>query len=266
MMTKYAFKVYFSDSMSTQVVPKEIEGTELSDMDLFVFKCGSSFEFVERLKKELDFPTKNIDKITIIHTRTQVEFSLCVNNPYLISVLHDIKKRKMRGYGNYEMEVNTVSSHNETFLAMKEYLMNHLRDDYKLFLKDIYHYQNHFEILMNQYGSLYQLYSDSEEEVRRMRELELEIGEKLSIYKNYRGLSIARLNGEKSYKRYAQIPKEKVVSNLKIGILVNQPISLEKTTQEEANQINYYCNYVGEEKEEFLEPEELDTYIYEKHR
>ena len=259
-MIKYAFKLYLDHATSRQVVPKEIEESNLVNMDLFVLKCGGSFQLIQKLQQEYNLLEETIQKVTIIHKKNQTEFSLCVDNPYLTPVLNQIQRKKIKGYGNYQMEVEVVPITNQTFQKMKEYVLTSLRSNYQDFLTNIYGYQNQFAALMYRYGNIYQAFPEREEDSYEIKSLERELEEKLSIYKNYRGLCIAYRNQERNhgYQRYPSSKSDHSrISRLKISPVIATS-SLQLTTQQEANRKNQYSNYLGEEKEEFLEPDELD--------
>ena len=112
----------------------------------------------------------------------------------------------------------------------------------------------------------YQNNSNTEEEQRNIEQLERQIKEELSIYKNYRGLCIARSKAKSIF--YTLNKSNSITESKKAKpIIKSTPTIIEepKMTQDDANDLNQFVNLVGEEKEEFLEPDEMDYDNYKKH-
>lgn len=255
-MAKYCFKVYLYDGTNKKIVPSMLDDnhTELSDIDRFVYKCGTSFELRNLLAQELGIKTEEIEKIKILQNRTENEFGIIINNPLLTPVLSSIEKKRIIGYQDYEMDAMVVARDNSTYLDMKEYLFENLESDFNFFLTEVYKYNNEFSKLLNRYGSSYNQKIYSETEARNLQNLKNKISLGLAIYKNYRGLCKAcyDYNNRNFYqKKSAPIKKEEIP--------YRSPEYKEKEiTQEDINLLNQYTNYLGEEKEEFLDIEERE--------
>lgn len=257
-MAKYCFKVYLSDGSSIKITPSMIDEdhTELSDMDLFVYKCGGEFNLHSLLTKELELGQEHINKIKISQSRSEREFSIISNNPYLTSILTSVKRKKVHGYQNYEMDTMVVTSDNSNYIEMKNYLFENIQGDCNFFLQEVYKYNNEFAKLLYRYGTVYKQGLYSEEDLINIKKLKNKIELGLSIYKNYRGLCKARYEYENKY-RYSPHKKQ---TTAKENITYRSPEYIEKeVTQEYLNAINQYVNYLGEEKEEFLDDDERES-------
>lgn len=263
-MAKYCFKVYLNDGSSKKVSPS-ILGTnvELSDMDKFAYKCGSTFELHKILAEELGINLSEINKISIFQLKTELDFSIIINNPYLTSVLTSVERKKIKGYQNYELDTIVVPKDNTNYLEMENYLFKNIEENCRLFLTDIYKYNNEFARLLYRYGTTYNKELYSEEESRNIQELKNKIKLGLSIYKNYRGICKSRYEYEtkRNYSKTTTPPKKETQ-------YYKQPEEKEKDfPQIPLYQFNQYTNYLGEEKEEFLDIDERDSENnYEKRR
>lgn len=263
-MAKYVFKVYLSGGSEKIITLPDIENTDLFDMDRYVVENGGYFQLIHKLADNYNLPVNQIEKVTILRLKKEIEFSILSHNPYLEPVLNNLEKKKILGYGNHLTETTVVSRENESFQNMKEYLFKNLKENYQSFLENVYKYHNEFSNLLYRYGSIYHHGIYSEEEIKNVRELELRIETELSIYKNFRGLCLARQQSEKygksnthQTKKDSKVSHLEVKSNIPITKINLQPIAI---TQEQANQTNSYINDLGEEKEEFLDPEEIERF------
>lgn len=257
-MAKYCFRVYLNDGSSRLIKPSMIDddSNSLLDMDKFVYKCGDSFNFLNVLALELGIKFGEIDKVKIFQPSKEIEFSLVDNNPYLTPVLLTTTKRKIYNYKNYEMNTMAVPINSDSYIDMKKYLFKNIQDDHNFFLNEVYKYNNEFAKLLHQYGTIYNQGFHQEEDLRNISSLKEKIEAGLSIYKNYRGVCKARYDFEKNI-TYSQ----KTTTNNNV-VEYNHPIPEYKekeVTQEDINDYNQFINYLGEEKEEFLDNEELES-------
>lgn len=266
-MAKYQFSVILNDNSQHEVTLEELENAKLYDIDNFIMKIGYS-KLSRLLANELSIDFLKIEYIAIVNSKNKnIRFSIINKNEYLEPVFYDIYTREMQRYTKTYRSLETViSNDNEAFKEMYKYLLNELRSNPQKFLTSIYKYQNNFSNLLHQYGMSYQNNSNTEEEQRNIEELERQIKEELSIYKNYRGLCIARSKAKSSF--YTLNKSNPITESKKAKpIIKSTPTIIEepKMTQDDANDLNQFVNLVGEEKEEFLEPDEMDYDNYKKH-
>lgn len=265
-MAKYCFKLYLNDGSYKMVIPSSLDEnqTELSDLDKFVYNCGGSFKLHELLADELNIEFSQIDTISIFQVKTGKEYSVIINNPYLSQAITSVNKKIVKGYQNYDMETMVVSNNSSSYLEMEKYLFNHIESDYQYFLTEIYKYNNQFTRLLYQYGDAYHQKSYNEEELRNLQEQKDKIKQGLSIYKNFRSLCKSRYENEKRYGTpiSKKTPlKEEIV---KYSIPEYHEENFPHASLEELNQ---YTNKIGEEKEEFLDMDEIESeYDYGKRR
>ena len=154
-MAKYSFNVYLTNGSSKKVTPSCLENADLCDMDKFVNEVGGYFELCRFLADELEINSTDIEKIMILRNKKEVEFSLINSNHYLTPVLNSLETKKIQGNGPYQIDAIVVSSNNATYLEMKNYLFQNLRNNYERFLNEVYTYENEFFRILNRYGSLY---------------------------------------------------------------------------------------------------------------
>lgn len=258
-MSKYAFKLYLKNEKNEIVIPKDIEAFDISDMDIYVESFDGYYHFLDQLVQESEISSIMVKKVTILDLKKNLEFSLVLHNPYLKPVFSHLQKKKMKGKGNYFVEQVVIPFNHPSYQEMKEYLFKNIENNYQKFLSTVYTYHNYFAQLLRFYGITYSQNFSNEEEKNYERKLQLEIEEKLQIYKNYRSLSLTRYRLEHSIQN--TIPKRQPdlkVSNISISPkFLDSPIVIQPITQEQANQINSYVNNLDEEKEEFLEPDEI---------
>lgn len=259
-MAKYVFKVYYQNGTTDKVEPTDLLETDLHNIDKYIIDNGGIFELRNKLAKIVGKNVSDITKVSILRVNKQIEFSVVSANKYLEPVLDSVKTRKIQGNGNYMVDAVLVSSDNPVYKEMREYVYENIRGDHHNFLNNIYSYDNEFARLLNQYGSIYNKGLYLEEDARRIRELELKIDTDLRIYKNYRGMSIMRLKHEMTIP-YIRKNNNNQVRNVNIVQIPSDDYMLQKpTTKMEADQNNYFVNDAGEEREEFLEPEEYDRF------
>jgi len=266
-MAKYNFKVYLRDGNSIKMFPSVLDDkkSELSDMDIFVYKCGFDFDLKKLLACELGIGISEIDSVKIIQNKSGREFSVISNNPYLTSILSSLKRKKINNYQSYEMDTIVVPKDNQNYIEMKDYLFKNIELDYQKFLKEVYKYDNEFSKLLYRYGMLLKHVTNSLEDLRDIQELKDKIETGLSIYKNYRGLCKSRYEYEK-YPFYSKKSNTNVTVETKI-CYSNPEYKEKEVTQEDINGLNQFVNDFGEEKEEFLDNEEIESgQYYEKRR
>jgi len=250
-MAKYSFKVYLEDGSSRIVIPSTMMETDLYDMDKFACKHGY-FELCNIIAKELEINSSIIKNIKIIRNNKDIEFSLITNNEYLLPVLNDLHREKIKSDRPYQMEVVVISSNNSSCQEMRNYLLNNLRKDSDNFLNNIYNYNNEFSRLLNRYSTLYNNGIVNEENERELRHLEQLISTELRIYKNYRGLCRSRKIYEEN--RHRPVYKQK---NVKVSdVLYTNP---NYTLTKEFKSIKELTQDYNEEYEEFLDEEEFQS-------
>ena len=262
-MAKYNYKVNLTDGTTKIFNPLTIENVELYHMDKYINDCGDLLSFYKIIGDKLNISSSLIDNIKIIQTSKGIEFSIVSNNPYLKNILLDVEKKKIRNYKNYEMDTMVVSSNNSGFIEMKNFLFNNLENNSTLFFNEIYKYNNDFSSLLYKYSVVYNSSLRNEEDLRNLNELKNKIKIGLSIYKNYRGLCKARYEYENRV-----VYSSNIRNNNKETYTYTIPEYKEKEiTQEDINRYNNFINYLEEEKEEFLEVDEIESeYDYGKRR
>lgn len=255
-MAKYSFKVYLKNGSSKTIIPASLKNTDLSDFDNFTLNLKDRFKLENTLANELNINSSDITNITILRLTKQVEFSVIYNNKYLLPVITDLKIKTI-STDTYQKNVVAIDQNNSSFLEMKSYLLDNIKNNYQQFLTDIYNYNNEFSKLLYQYGSIYHQVV-SEEDERNLKELENKIYQELSVYKNYRGLCKSRLKSE-TYANYkSKNNKSNPVSNLTISknIKTSAPYTFDKDL-EVAKQTTIY----NEEYDEFLESYEYEEML-----
>lgn len=267
-MAKYQFNIILTDKNQYETTLEELENAKLSEIDNFVMRIGYS-NLLKLLADKLNISSTKIEYVSIVNNKNKnVRFSIINKNEYLEPVFGDISTKETQRYTKTYRSLETViSKDNETFKEMYNYLLNQLRTNPEKFLINIYTYKNNFANLLHQYGMSYQNNLNTEEEERNIEELERQIKEELSIYKNYRGLCIARSKAKSSF--YTLNKSNPITESKKAKpIIKSTPTIIEepKMTQNDANDFNQFVNLIGEEKEEFLEPEEMDYDNYKKYR
>lgn len=259
---KYCFQVSLQNGDIQKIVPKEMHGNDLQDFDLFSMNHGGFFGLCEILGKELSISPYQITKISIYYPKKNLEFSLVSNNQYLLPVISSLYTKKISSVRNYTFDAVVIPSNHPTYLEMKNYLFTNLETNGSYFLTQVYCYHNHLQNLLYQYESTYKQSTLSEEDDRYLKELEHAIVVELSIYKNYRGLCIARKKYEDHFKQ--QIRKrnpQELAKNLTVTSYVTEhPYSMQSMNQETLENVTILFN---QENEEFLEPEEYQQMLGE---
>lgn len=255
-MAKYSFKVYLKDGSSKLIIPSSLKNTDLSDFDQFTLNLKDKFKLEDILASKLNINSSEISDITILRLTKQVEFSVIYNNKYLLPVIDDLISKTVNT-NMYPKKVTAVNHNNPSFLEMKTYLLDNIRNNYQGFLSDIYTYNNEFSKLLYQYGSIYHQIV-SEEDERNLKELETRIYQELSVYKNYRGLCKSRLKSETYHNYQSKSNKSNLVSNLDIKKTskIITPYTFDKDLEVAKQTIRY-----NEEYDEFLEPYEYEEMI-----
>ncbi len=260
--TKYCFKVYLRNGETKKIVPKEMNNMDLQDFDLFSINKGGFFGLCEILSQELSVASYQINKITIDYLKKEREFSLISNNQYILPIVSKLYPQKISSNRNYLIDAILVPKNDPTYLEMKKYLFTNLKTKGAYFLTEVYDYQNQFHDLLSQYQLIYQQGVLSEEDDRNLKELERIISVELSIYQNFRSLSIARKRNEETIKRNIQKKEnQQHTKNLKITnyATINhysiQPVK-EETIKDAVITFN-------QKYEEFLEPEEYEQMLGE---
>ena len=254
---KYQFKVYLKNGDMMMIVPSQMKGTDLQDYDLFSIQNHGFFGLTQILGKELSIASTDIDKITILHQRKNIEFSLVTNNPYVSAVIFDLYPKKIPGVGgNYMIDAILVPNDHPSYIEMRDYLFQNLQTDASHFLDEVYTYQNQFHTLLYQYASSLRQSLHTEEEERNIQELKQRIRLELSIYKNYRGLCLARKKYEdRIHSSLFSNMNQKSVQNLKITHYATQNLySMQSSDEDDLTNRTIIFN---QEHEEFLEPEEF---------
>ena len=157
-----------------------------------------------------------------------------------------------------------ISRDNINYLEMEKYLFENLEGNYDLFLTEIYKYNNDFSKLLYRYGNTYNQGLYNEEDFRNIQDLKNKIKLGLTIYKNYRGICKARYE----YETKRNYTKKSTVSAKDVNTYYKElEYREENFSHDELYQLNQYTNYLGEEREEFLDIDERNCeYDYGKKR
>lgn len=259
-MAKYMFRVYLHNGVE-DVVPSGLPGTDLHDLDKFVFDCGSYSHFLRSLANEFGLRVEDITKVGIYRVKKNIEFKVPFNNTYLNSALNALTTKKVVGLHGNRIDAVVVPNTSPSYIEMKKFLLSNIGNN--SFFSDIYTYNNQFQRLLIEYSQALKTNFDNLEDVLNFEELKRRVENELSIYKNYRGLCLARKKYEDNLRKSSDIKSSIYVSSQ----FPTDNISLHPLTKDEIekinhqariNQINQYVNLIGEEKEEFLEVDELD--------
>lgn len=248
----YSLRITLSDGEIICKVPDGVDKSNSSSFDSYLSKKSSNVFLYSDLKKEFNLE-KNIESVKILDSRTGREYSALNNNKYLTPVLETVKKIDIKLLNeNYTRNTYIVDSNNPGFIEMRNYLLNNLNNDGANFLKNIYKNDNAFSSIMNRY--VISINSNfNEEDSRNIDALRDEVIKALTIYKNYRSVCVARYLYENNYKITTE---EKIKPQPKgLGIQFGQFVEINKDND---NYKNMYTNDLGEEREEFLDSDEID--------
>lgn len=256
-MAKFQFKVYMRDGSCKYCIPSCLANTngELLDYDKYTSDNYNLLTLSDNLGKEFGFDSSMVQTIKIFQNRGELEFSVICSNPYLTPVLEHVHHNRINGYGAYPYEGMTVDRNCQQFIEMKDYLFEQLTNNSEVFFNDIYQYQNEFNRILSQYVTLSRdIHGEAGMVV--LRELEERITKGLSMYKNYRSLCKARF----VYEHGPVIRNRNNNANWRTGTDIqpkNPEFDPSKFPQKPIYEVNHFVNDLGEEREEFLEEEEL---------
>lgn len=258
-MGKYSFRLYLVAGDIKDI--KLSNSNDISDFDRYVEENNGLYGLSNKLADMIDVSTRDITKITIVRNvkGNELEYSLVSSNPYLTPVIDKVENKKILSPdGRYQINAVTIPMDNPNYIEMKKYLFDNIKDNYKQFLNYVYKYNNEFSKLLYKYGSSYNdtIYNEETEE-HNIKDLQRRIEIGLSIYSNFRTLCIARSNNESKLNYSVNKKPNKqgeVVKPIKRVVYSDEDIELEK---EIVDKLNRYVNANGEEKEEFLDSDEI---------
>lgn len=175
-------------------------------------------------------------------------YSTVFQNSFLSPVLNQVvDNKKSRKY--------EVSFHSSSFSDMKRFLFDDLNQGGKIF-SEYYQYHNRLFRLVNKYLSSS---SDNEEDMHQKKLLEEMIVKELTNYKTYRSLCVYRNNLDRRINSVYHGVKP--VTNVKPK---PQIFSSNTFTLDKENSFSYsgyqqiYVDGLGDEKEEFLDLDEIE--------
>lgn len=237
---KYLFKIILDNSEEIIIEPNILENN-LENIDKYVSEQGSMQFFLYDLckKNNIEHEIKDIKIIT--KPVSKYEYSIINNNKYLTPALYHLETKSIKLMNEKFSRTNTtvISTNSEEFKEMYNYLLDSLKIEGENFLKKIYTNKNELSNLINMYlESLKNKFTVEDEE--NIKILKNELKNALSIYKNYRSMCIARYMYEKKL--------EKNSFGQFVEIDENNGIRYK----------NIYVNDLGEEKEEFLDSDEIN--------
>lgn len=266
-MAKYCFKVTVNDGNNMGILPSSLsDKSELSDFDNYVYQSGGFLYLCNKLASELNIDSVQISDIKISQIRTGLDFSPIYVNPYLTDVLSSVKKKSIIGYDNYPLDTIVVSTDSDMYKEMKDYLFYNLEKNSDKFFEEIYVNNNKFSDLLKKYVTLYKIEFPSTDDARELSNLNDKILKGLSIYRNYRSLCKNRYDYENGRVFNANRHDEPVTP-----VVQKSPeYDPSKFVQRPLHEMNQFTNDNGEEREEFLEIDEIkineDDYGYGKRR
>lgn len=200
------------------------------------------WSFLDLVKSELkEERTDLIDSFQITIKGKDYAYSVCFKNQFLAPILEII----CPNFSNHQ-----IPSDLEALLEMKQFLFQDLNQKESTFLK-CYPYRNQ---LLNKAHKYVNTLSDSEEDLYEKKFLESEITKEIRNYKTYRSLCIYRKNLNKRNRLWIPSSKSKL-------LIETFSHSLTNTAFPEIDNYSYQANWKnneGEEREEFLEPEEIE--------
>lgn len=223
---------------------------DLLDIDKFTNQCGK-WDFIHGLREYLD--SKDVDIISSFQISVKgkdYHYSVIFQNPFLKSVLDGVTiKNSSKKY--------VVSSSTSSFMDMKNFLFQELDRGGEQFLK-YYQYHNRLSRLIHQY---LQNFSNNEEDMHQKNLLKSTILQEMTDYKTYRSLCVYRNGLDRKINAVYHGIKPKPVSNVKprVNNFESNAFTLDKEVSSiYAGYRQAYVNNSDEEKEEFLEPDEVE--------
>lgn len=258
----FYFNVETEDN-TYEIIPSEVDRTRLESFDKYTLKKG--FGLKNRMREENNIPS-TIEKITIRPDRGNYEFSIVTSNPYLSSIIDKIVYKDIQLPGENYIRENTsvIDIESEEFGEMKDYIISKLETE-EHFLRNMFgEYNNDIRNIMARYQNAVRNNQGNYEDVRNIEDLKTELTKYLSLYKNYRKVSIKRLAYEENL-RYGRINNINVRERQEEIIRDGNNIDLNKLEYQVNDVVEYnsFINYSGEEKEEFLEEDEInDSHRY----
>lgn len=255
-MAKYSYEVTLKTGEIKLVVPEKLATGNLADFDRFIEGIGGTIKFEQYISDKLGISCFDIKGIKILGNTKQIHFALMNGDQYLAPVLNDLKVKAISIPGRYSKTTTTVSTENPAYKEMKKYLYDNIRGDYNYFLSQVYTLNNQFSRLLNSYGYSYQQrMCTSEEDDRNIADLETQINQELSVYKNYRGLCRYRTLAETKMDKHI---KKGPINNLTIkpDVKVLTPYTFDKDEEVAKQTVSY-----NQEYDEFLEPDEYEKML-----
>lgn len=202
--------------------------------------------FLRMVEEQVNANVKSrIDAFQIAIKGKGYAYSVCFQNKYLEETLKNIQydpiKRK-----------NVIPFSCDPFIEMKEFLFSDFNRGGQQFTKH-YSYRNRLSRLVHRY---IQSYSDCEEDWIKRKELEREIIQEMREYNTYRSLCLYRKKLERTKDRYITAkptPRAPSSKNILKPVIIS-----------EENKPRYSAvweNLHGDEREEFLDPEEIKQMV-----
>ncbi len=226
-----------------------LEGNRLSDIDKFT-NTYSYWDFLGVVEPYLTgVRVEEIESFVIAIRGKNYHYSVCFENPYLSALFRDSAIDN-----SWDPQIFTGSP---SFIEMRRFLFADIDQKGKQFLES-YPYQNQLLKKVNKYTSIIPL---SEEDIYEREVLKGQILKEMKSYKTYRSLCIYRKKLEG--KRKPTNPTLKKESVKKPTILPDTGVIIYKDN-EDGIVTRYNClweNSIGEEREEFLEEDEIKEMV-----
>lgn len=244
-MKTYILQVVLCDQ--TVINLDFLEGLEMSLIDIDRYtNAYDFFQFLRMVEEHIDPIAKGcIDTFQIAIKGKTYTYSVCFENPYLEGALKNVRYDSIK-------RKNLIPLNCDPLIEMKDFLFVDLNQGGQKFMK-YYVYKNRLNRLVHRY---LQSYPDCEEDLIKRREIEREIVQEMRDYSTYRSLCLYRKKLEYRKDRYTAIKPAPIPQPIK------KSIELVTVIEEITPRYNsVWENLHGDEREEFLEPEEIKQMV-----
>ncbi len=251
----YFYRIIFNDGTKKNVVPENFINKKLSTFDNFSMSDDFT-KFIEDMCNRFNLSKFDIDSIKIVNKTSknkEIEYNLLESNPYFYDIFSNTEEKEIWEY-NYKTEREVVSVESDSYQEMRDYVLDQLKRNSKVFLNEVYKYPNKFKEILEKYAKSYESNDLNEEDYHQLYELETIIRHHLTIYKIYRSVAGKRYNYEK-YNGYFGNKKNNVESQS----LNNNHVTSDRLIEEyydSINTVSHRTKEYNEKYDEFIEPDE----------
>ncbi len=249
-MKKYQLQVKLRDG---KVIPLDLPVKDsLIEIDRFTNGMGF-YQLCSMVSSQVD--VNQIDQFQIGIYRKNFSYSVVFQNAYLSELFSTSSLlRNAKGY--------FLSPTCYAYQEMKQYVFHRLDTDFKNFFAT-YPYQNHFLVYAKKYVNV--VLGDLEDDMEKDT-LKRKIEQKLQEYPTFRSFCIYRSRFGYSYhpvSSKSKVEKLNVSSSFSSTITKNKDSHWRLSNPFSVSGVQNWYNESGEEREEFLEEEELKRMVKE---